>query len=97
MQVALQESAISNQKLAFQKGPVAQRLEQGTHNPLVASSNLAGPTKLGFIEASVQRLFLTTAHFHWETERQRVTPRCFFVSRGNSSNGHLVRLVEESG
>jgi hypothetical protein len=25
-------------------GPVAQRLEQGTHNPLVASSNLAGPS-----------------------------------------------------
>ncbi len=27
-------------------GPVAQRLEQGTHNPLVASSNLAGPSLL---------------------------------------------------
>ena len=26
-------------------GPVAQRLEQGTHNPLVAGSNPAGPTK----------------------------------------------------
>ena len=25
-------------------GPVAQRLEQGTHNPLVAGSNPAGPT-----------------------------------------------------
>ena len=28
---------------AFQ-GPVAQRLEQGTHNPLVAGSNPAGST-----------------------------------------------------
>ncbi len=27
-------------------GPVAQRLEQGTHNPLVAGSNPAGPTLL---------------------------------------------------
>jgi hypothetical protein len=26
------------------QGPVAQRLEQGTHNPLVAGSNPAGPT-----------------------------------------------------
>ena len=25
-------------------GPVAQRLEQGTHNPLAAGSNPAGPT-----------------------------------------------------
>ena len=25
-------------------GPLAQRLEQGTHNPLVAGSNPAGPT-----------------------------------------------------
>ena len=28
------------------KGPVAQWLEQGTHNPLVAGSNPAGPTIL---------------------------------------------------
>ena len=27
-------------------GPVAQRLEQWTHNPLVAGSNPAGPTNL---------------------------------------------------
>src|SRR5882724_3621741 len=27
------------------KGPVAQRLEQGTHNPLVRGSNPCGPTK----------------------------------------------------
>ena len=27
------------------KGPVAQRLEQGTHNPLVGGSNPSGPTK----------------------------------------------------
>jgi hypothetical protein len=26
-------------------GPVAQRLEQGTHNPLVGGSNPSGPTK----------------------------------------------------
>ena len=26
------------------QGPVAQRLEQGTHNPLAAGSNPAGPT-----------------------------------------------------
>ena len=29
-----------------QRGPVAQRLEQWTHNPLVAGSNPAGPTNL---------------------------------------------------
>ena len=27
-------------------GPVAQRLEQGTHNPLVGGSNPSGPTRL---------------------------------------------------
>ena len=28
----------------LQRGPVAQRLEQGTHNPLVGGSNPSGPT-----------------------------------------------------
>ena len=31
------------------KGPVAQRLEQGTHNPLVESSILSGPTSLELV------------------------------------------------
>gem|GEM_PF-2951695 len=30
----------------FLSGPVAQRLEQGTHNPLVVGSNPSGPTIL---------------------------------------------------
>ena len=30
-------------------GPVAQRLEQGTHNPLVLGSNPSGPTKNYFL------------------------------------------------
>jgi hypothetical protein len=29
---------------SFTDGPVAQRLEQGTHNPLVGGSNPSGPT-----------------------------------------------------
>ena len=29
-------------------GPVAQRLEQGTHNPLVLGSNPSGPTIIGY-------------------------------------------------
>jgi hypothetical protein len=33
----------SDSKSAYQ-GPVAQRLEQGTHNPLVGGSNPSGPT-----------------------------------------------------
>jgi hypothetical protein len=36
------------------KGPVAQRLEQGTHNPLVGGSNPSGPTSnRGAISAGV--------------------------------------------
>jgi hypothetical protein len=30
-------------------GPVAQRLEQWTHNPLVQGSNPCGPTKNSFL------------------------------------------------
>ena len=30
------------------EGPVAQRLEQGTHNPLVGGSNPSGPTILTY-------------------------------------------------
>ena len=32
-------------------GPVAQRLEQGTHNPLVVGSNPTGPTILKFLSS----------------------------------------------
>src|SRR5690606_37629786 len=32
------------QRLPGKRGPLAQRLEQRTHNPLVAGSNPAGPT-----------------------------------------------------
>jgi hypothetical protein len=35
---------MQREPLPIHKGPVAQWLEQRTHNPLVASSSLAGPT-----------------------------------------------------
>ena len=38
------ERAVSK-PLILKVGPVAQRLEQGTHNPLVGGSNPSGPTK----------------------------------------------------
>ena len=38
-------SAISKRKVSVViEGPVAQRLEQGTHNPLAGGSNPSGPT-----------------------------------------------------
>ncbi len=36
------------------KGPIAQRLEQSTHNALVPGSNPGGPTRTNQIELSVQ-------------------------------------------
>ncbi len=33
-------------RFPFIFGPVAQWLEQGTHNPLVVGSNPTGPTKI---------------------------------------------------
>jgi hypothetical protein len=45
------------------KGPVAQRLEQGTHNPLVPGSNPGGPIfDFGFaiVERVLSRMFLAT-------------------------------------
>lgn len=33
-----------------QVGPVAQRLEQWTHNPLVQGSNPCGPTKIRAVQ-----------------------------------------------
>src|SRR5438094_8405467 len=38
----------------YESGPVAQRLEQGTHNPLVPGSNPGGPSPEGF-RAATQR------------------------------------------
>ena len=35
-------------------GPVAQRLEQGTHNPLVVGSNPTGPTSLRLSAAKAE-------------------------------------------
>ena len=37
-------------------GPVAQRLEQGTHNPLVVGSNPTGPTTLTSL-SSIGKVF----------------------------------------
>src|SRR6185437_4082147 len=39
---------ISASRLPRVKGPVAQRLEQRTHNPLVGGSNPSGPTMMIF-------------------------------------------------
>ena len=38
-------------------GPVAQRLEQGTHNPLVVGSNPTGPTTLTSL-SSIGKVFV---------------------------------------
>src|SRR6266853_4107607 len=45
--VTVQVQAEAFKKTAFfsENGPVAQRLEQGTHNPLVVGSNPTGPTR----------------------------------------------------
>ena len=40
-------------------GPVAQRLEQGTHNPLVVGSNPTGPTTLTSILSIGKDFFVT--------------------------------------
>jgi hypothetical protein len=39
-------SATLTQAVQVIEGPIAQRLEQGTHNPLVGGSNPSGPTNL---------------------------------------------------
>ena len=36
----------ANVLFSYVNGPVAQRLEQGTHNPLVPGSNPGGPSSL---------------------------------------------------
>ena len=40
-------------------GPVAQRLEQGTHNPLVVGSNPTGPTILKSLSLMGKDFFVT--------------------------------------
>jgi hypothetical protein len=42
--------------MLLQDGPVAQRLEQWTHNPLVAGSNPAGPTNFSIQHSIFGRL-----------------------------------------
>ena len=39
-------------------GPVAQRLEQGTHNPLVVGSNPTGPTILKSLSSMGKGFFI---------------------------------------
>ena len=48
-------------------GPVAQRLEQGTHNPLVVGSNPTGPTILKVIK--FDKIFFLLIRIFWNTER----------------------------
>ncbi len=39
-------------------GPVAQRLEQGTHNPLVVGSNPTGPTILSHLTNYIEKVWV---------------------------------------
>ena len=41
-------SLLAGRDIRLSSGPIAQRLEQGTHNPLVPGSNPGGPTNFGF-------------------------------------------------
>jgi hypothetical protein len=47
--VILLSKNADRKSLILNDGPVAQRLEQGTHNPLVGGSNPSGPTRLNLI------------------------------------------------
>ena len=51
------------------KGPVAQRLEQGTHNPLVPGSNPGGPSSESFRGRHTLGLFLTS-NSHYRSGRR---------------------------
>ena len=66
----------------FPSGPVAQRLEQGTHNPLVGGSNPSGPTSLPPLKAS---RFNRKLCLRKSEEAARQQGGLFF--RENSSNG----------
>ena len=43
------ELGFSPRRFTYEDGPVAQRLEQGTHNPLVPGSNPGGPSPMNAI------------------------------------------------
>ncbi len=47
----------------FSNGPVAQRLEQRTHNPLVESSNLSGPISNSLQYNDLQKSFCKELFF----------------------------------
>ena len=53
--------------LCTKGGPVAQRLEQGTHNPLVGGSNPSGPTTSQ--TSPFQTLYQYSAGFVTEQDR----------------------------
>ena len=46
------------------QAPIAQRLEQGTHNPLVAGSNPAGRTKPSSVMVGVFSLIISSLQFN---------------------------------
>ena len=46
-------------------GPVAQRLEQGTHNPLVVGSNPTGPTILKSLSTIGKGFFMPGTLGEW--------------------------------
>lgn len=58
-----------------QLGPVAQRLEQRTHNPLVESSNLSGPIDTTVVE------YCSATVFHLKPKERRPSlPYCLWSS-----------------
>jgi hypothetical protein len=48
-------------RFTYENGPVAQRLEQGTHNPLVPGSNPGGPSSESFQGRYALGLFFLTS------------------------------------
>jgi hypothetical protein len=48
MGMAWQRMSFSIDRFTYEDGPVAQRLEQGTHNPLVPGSNPGGPSSTNY-------------------------------------------------
>ncbi len=66
------------------RGTVAQRLEQGTHNPLVACSNHAGPIGFKFRTYRASKRIVTTAsgRLHHYLPENLETPLVASATRG---------------
>src|SRR5712664_3872556 len=83
---------LSRYDVLVMAGPVAQRLEQRTHNPLVLGSNPSGPTNKFLRPAFAISWFFRLVYFPQIREHREQTSATRSTARRCESGNHTAKI-----